>query len=100
MKIGSTPRHEFIVPFHHSLMKDFKATYSQGGRIVLEKHLKDFDIDGDTLSVKLTQEETFRFAQGIDVEIQGRVLTMGGDAIPSDIEIISAEKCLDREVLK
>ena len=100
MRLGSTPKHEFTLPFDMSLVKEFKVTYKQNGKIILEKYLGDFEVDGNTLSVTLTQEETFLFADGINVEVQARVLTMGGDALPSDIRIITAEKCLDREELE
>lgn len=99
MRIGSTPRHEFTIPFDVSLLKEFKVTYSQGGKIVLEKYLKDFEASDNVLTVKLTQEETFLFAENTNVCLQARALTTDGDAISSDIRIISAEKCLDREVL-
>ena len=100
MRLGSTPKHEFALPFDVSLVKEFKVTYKQNGKIILEKYLDDFVIDGNTLSVTLTQEETFLFAGGVKIELQARVLTMSGDALSSDIRIIPAERCLDREVLE
>lgn len=100
MRLGSTPKHEFTLPFDVSLIKAFKVTYKQNGKIILEKYLNDFKANNNTLSVTLTQEETFLFVEGVNVEVQARVLTVGGDALPSDIRIITAEKCLDREVLK
>lgn len=100
LPIGGTPRHEFTVPFDVSLLKQFKVTYSQKDKIVLEKHIEDFNINGNTLSIVLTQEETFLFDDDANIEIQARALTMGGDAIPSFIRIISADRCLDSEVLK
>lgn len=99
MRLGSTPKHEFMLPFNMSLVKEFKVTYKQNGKIILEKYLDDFAVDGNTLSATLTQEETFLFAEGVNVELQARVLTMGGDALSSDIRIITAERCLDSEVL-
>ena len=99
MRLGSTPKHEFALPFDVSLVKEFKVTYKQKGKIILEKYLDDFVIDGNTLSVTLTQEETFLFAGDVNVELQARVLTMGGDALSSDIRIITAKRCLDSEVL-
>ncbi len=100
MRLGSTPKHEFTLPFDVSFVKEFKVTYKQNNKIILEKYLSDFEANENTLSVTLTQEETFLFAEGANVELQARVLTMGGDALPSDIRIITAEKCLDREVLE
>ena len=100
MRLGSTPKHEFTLPLDTSLVDKFKVTYKQNGKIILEKYLEDFDVSGNKLFVTLTQEETFLFTEGVNVEVQARVLTVGGDALPSDIRIITAEKCLDREVLE
>lgn len=100
MRLGTTPKHEFTLPFDISLVKEFKVTYKQNGKIILEKSLNDFETSANTLSVTLTQEETFLFVEGVNVELQARVLTMGGDVLSSDIRIITAEKCLDREVLE
>lgn len=100
MRLGSTPKHEFTLPFDVSLIKEFKVTYKQNGEIILEKYFNDFEVNGNTLSITLTQEETFLFTEGTNVELQARVLTMGGDALASDIRIITAERCLDNEVLE
>ena len=99
MRLGTTPKHTFTFPFETDLIQELKITYSQNKKIILEKYLDDFVIDGNTLSVTLTQEETFLFAGDVNVELQARVLTMGGDALSSDIRIITAERCLDSEVL-
>ena len=100
MRLGSTPKHEFTLPFDISLVKEFKVTYKQNGTIILEKHLNDFEVNENTLSTTLTQEETFLFTEDVNVEIQARVLTMGGDVLASDIRITTAERCLDDEVLE
>ena len=67
--------------------------------VILEKKDKQCVLDGNTVSLKLTQEDTFLFEYGKNVEIQMRILTMGGDALASNIRVISADKCLDNEVL-
>ena len=99
MRLGTTPKHTFTFPFETSLIKELKITYAQKNKTVLEKHLADCEIETNSVSCTLTQEETFNFENGVNVEVQARVLTMGGDALASDIRIITAERCLDREVL-
>ena len=59
MRLGSTPKHEFTLPFDVSLIDQFKVTYKQNEKIILEKYLEDFDVSGNKLYVTLTQEETF-----------------------------------------
>ena len=100
MKIGATPRHTFTVPFKTDLIKELKITYAQNKKPVLEKYLADCEVEANSVSYSLTQEETFRFDSDAIVEVQARVLTIGGDALASDIRIITAGRCLDNEVLE
>ena len=100
MKIGATPRHTFTVPFSTDLIKELKITYAQDNKTVLEKYLADCEVEENSVSYSLTQEETFLFNSDAIVEVQARVLTIGGDALVSGIHIIRAERCLDREVLE
>lgn len=100
MRIGTTPKHTFTFPFETELIKELKITYSQSKKIILEKYLDDCEVDKNSVFYKLTQEETFLFAEWVNVECQVRVLTTAGDALASSIRIVTAEKCLDREVLE
>lgn len=100
MRLGTTPRHTFTFPFETDLISELKITYAQNKKTVLEKYLDDCEVEADSVSYTLTQEETFKFESGVNVEVQARVLTMGGDTMASDIRIITAESCLDNEVLK
>lgn len=101
MKLGTTPKHTIVLPFEISLVKELKITYTQNKRVILEKYLHDCEIENDnTVSFRLLQEETFLFDEGANVEVQVRVLTTSNDALASDIQLISASRCLDREVLE
>lgn len=100
MRIGTTPKHTFTFPFETSLIKELKITYAQDKRIILEKYLADCEVDTDSVSYQLTQEETFLFADTLNVEIQVRVLTNAGEALASPVRVVTADRCLDREVLE
>lgn len=100
MRQGTTPKHIFTLPFAASLASVIQITYQQGNEIVLQKNTGDCTPDGNTVSVKLTQEDTFKFDARQDVMIQIRVLTAGGDALTSDIIRVSVGRCLDDEVLE
>lgn len=100
MRLGTTPKHTFTFPFETSLIKEVKITYAQNKKTVLEKRLNDCEVEANSVSYSLTQEETFRFDSDAIVEVQARVLTIGGDALASDIRIITAGRCLDNEVLE
>ena len=100
MRLGTTPQHTFTFPFETDLIQELKITYSQNKKIILEKYLADCKVDKNSVSYKLTQEETFLFADSVNVECQARVLTTAGDVLASNIRIVTAERCLDREVLE
>ena len=100
MKLGATPKHTFTLPFDPKTLKEAKITYTQDNRVILEKYLSDCTIEGNNLIVTLTQEDTFLFVAQSIIEIQARVLTLGGEASTSDVHTIRAERCLDREVLQ
>lgn len=100
MRLGTTPKHTFTFPFETSFIKELKITYAQNKKTVLEKYLDDCEVDETSVSVYLTQEETFLFVENVNVEVQARVLTTAGDVLASNIRIVTAERCLDREVLE
>lgn len=54
-------------------------------KIVLEKYLSDCHVGENFVSLNLSQEETFLFSEGGNVEVQARILTTTGDALASDI---------------
>jgi hypothetical protein len=99
MRRGTTPTHQFELPFETDLLKDIEITYQQSGKIILQKHKEDCDCIGSCVSVTLTQEETFLFRNELPVEIQTRVLTDEHGVLASDIYRVSCERCLSDEVL-
>ena len=97
---GTTPTHTFNSPFDTSMVKEVKILYAQDDVKVLEKNTGDCKLAGQSISVTLTQEDTFLFDYKKAVEIQLRVLTLGGEALTSVPEKVGVSKCLDNEVLK
>jgi hypothetical protein len=100
MKRGTTPTHTFTLPFEMSGIKKFRITYAQNGKVVFYKTDADITIENDTISVKLTQEDTLALDCHKGVEIQVKLLTSGGDTMVSDIIRETVDRCLDSEVLK
>lgn len=98
---GTTPTHTFNLPFGVEFIKAGKVIYSQDGAVVLTKEISECALDGQAITIKLTQEETFKFDcnKGY-VFIQIRLLTTGEDALASGLIRVEVEKCLDSEVLK
>ena len=101
MKLGTTPTHVFELSCNIEVLSNVKIIYAQNGKVILVKHLRDCEVDlsKNTLTVVLTQEETFMFTSDEAVEIQLRALTLDDDAVASDIYSVSVTRCLDNEVL-
>lgn len=69
----------------------------QGGHVRLVKDTSDLTIQDKTISVKLSQKETFSFYPG-DADIQVRI--KASDAVyATGIKSIQIDKSLDEEVL-
>lgn len=100
MRRYETPTHTIELPFNTSIISKARLVYSQNDVQILVKELSDCQCEGNTLSVRLTQEETAKFdCKKMFVELQLHILTTGNDSIVSDIEKVPIEKCLDNEVL-
>lgn len=99
MRIGSTPTHRFTLPFDEESISALEITYCQNRRVVLRKNERECVIKGNTVEVKLSQEETFEFTADVNVEIQIRVVSSNGEVFPSDIFTVSCKRCLSDEVL-
>lgn len=97
---GTTPTHKFIFPFDTSLCKEIKIIYAQADKVIFDKTATQCELDGNSVAVKLTQEETLRFDCKKPVQIQVRALTLGGDALASSIKLVDVEKCLENGVLE
>ena len=95
MRRGTTPTHTFTLPeeIPLSTFTVIFITYSQMGKVRVEKSINDIFIDGHTASVTLTQADTLSFRSG-SVEIQMRAKTALGEAYASDIVTVPAEKIL------
>jgi hypothetical protein len=80
---GTTPTHTFTLPFNADTLTAVRFTYKQNGKIVLEKEGADVVKKDNTISVKLTQEETLMFQANCVAILQPHVKTTGGDAFVS-----------------
>lgn len=95
---GTTPTHYFNLPFEASLVDKARVIYHQWGKEILRKETEDFKMEGNTISVSLTQEETFLF-DCTPVILQLRVRTTSGEVMNTKMITVSSEDCLDCEVL-
>jgi hypothetical protein len=95
----STPTHIFTLDFDTSLIKTLRIVYKQGEIVRLVKYGTDAKIVGNTITLKLTQEDTQKFSAA-DVYIQLDVLTTGGDAFHSSVIKRNVTDVLLDEVLE
>lgn len=99
MRRGTTPTHTFTLPFDTDTLSKVRVIYAQDDIPVLVRD--DAELDGNNVVVKLTQEETLKFNEQKNVEIQLRALTADGeDAIASDIMRASVKRLLENEVFE
>lgn len=96
---GTTPTHTYTLPFDTSIIKVVEITYAQLDAVIVKKTTDDCTLDGNTVTVRLTQEDTLQFDHRQNVQIQLRVLTKAGDALASEIRRVSVQQCLGNEVL-
>ena len=96
MKRGTTPTHTFTVPFDTAGILEARVIYSQQGRPVLVK--TDLTMEKNVITVRLTQEDTFRFSPD-RVDIQLRVKFPDGTVLASDIRTVPVERCLEEVVM-
>lgn len=95
---GSTPTHTW-----NNLevnLKDARvyATYSQSGKVIVDKTNEDMTITEDSITVRLAQEDTLKFKVGV-VEIQFRYVFEDGTSGGSRIFKTNAEKILKEGVI-
>lgn len=92
MTRGTTPTLIFELPFPASQIEVLSIAFSQRqvdepylpAQLVLEKQLSDCTVDGNNISLTLSQEDTLALNSSQDVEIQLRALN-GGSALASQI---------------
>lgn len=98
MRKGTTPSFTFKLPFEVDMIANAKVTFRQG-EVELAKKLCDCETAEDSLTVRLTQEETFLFECNSFIKVQLRAVTRNGDALSSAVYDVFVGQCLDEEVL-
>ena len=99
MMRGTTPTHTFTLPVDSSFISKLRIIYAQAGKQILVKENEDCLIEGNKVTVRLSQIETFLFDHMKYVEIQVRILTAAGDVPKIQPIKVSVERCLDDTVM-
>ena len=56
---GTTPKHDFYLPYEKKFIKDLRITYGQNGKALFSKTLSECEFGENKVSVVLEQEETY-----------------------------------------
>lgn len=94
MRRGTTPTLIFDLPFDASQLAEAWISIAQGGKIIVDKTLADCELDGCSISTRLTQAETLALSSSTRTEVQLRVRTILGEALASEIFSDDAERIL------
>lgn len=98
MRQGTTPTIQITINnIDLNEMQNIYVVFEQNGYI-LKKESSDLDIEGNVISVSLSQEETLNFKEGT-CNIQLRMITKGGVAIASPIKTTKVYRVLNKEVI-
>ena len=93
MKRGTTPTNTFKTNIDLTGAKVF-LTYSQRGRVVLEKTGDDLEITAEAIVTRLTQKDTLGFDALQKVSIQIRYVFPDGTAGASNIMTVTVGEIL------
>ena len=95
---GTTPTNRFNLPFDVSEVVALRIAYSQKGAVIFTKTEADCTLEGNTVTLRLTQEDTFKF-EGEEVEIRLRVKQKDGNVKASKPVVSKIEESDDKEVM-
>ncbi len=98
MKRGTTPTIVVTVTgCDLGMFEKVYFTFLQNGNSIIKK-TEDLVIEGNSVTIKLTQEETLSLQTG-DVQLQMRAATAEGTAVASGIQSIPVERILQEGVI-
>ena len=98
MRRGTTPTLKFTLPYEIAVSSLY-ITFMQRGRTILEKTIDDVTLDGKTINVELTQDDTLTFTAGQPISIQIRIRDTENKAVASQIIETTAEEVLKDGVI-
>ena len=101
LTIGTTPTHTFTVDADLREAVEIWITYTQSGKVILNKTLSDgIEVEEESIAVALTQEDTLKLMPDKPAYIQIRALTADDDyAIASTIVRCSVSNILKEGVI-
>ena len=97
---GTTPTHEFELPYPVELIKDIRLVYGQKNKVVLIKQRKQCIIQDGVIVVTLTQEDTLSFLPNKNIDIEIRIKLIDEQVVRNEEPItLRVLDTLDQEVM-
>lgn len=96
---GTTPIHKFTLQVDTSELAEVRVVYGFNGSARFIKETSDCFLEGNTITVPLTQAETYKFRTDVPGQVQLRAMTTDGRAMSTRIMTFTVEPSLDRGVI-
>jgi hypothetical protein len=96
---GTTPTHKFNLPFNTDSIERVRIVYEQAGDVVLTKENEECTLSGNTVLVRMSQEDTLKFKSNVNTRIQVHLRTKSGEAYASNLMRVSVYELLHEEVI-
>lgn len=98
---GTTPKHDFELPYPIELIEEIRVIYGQNEKAKFVKTKGDCTFNENFFSVSLSQEETFLFIPKKNLHIEIRIKLVDGQVITSEEPIVlRVLGTMDEEVIE
>lgn len=98
---GTTPTHKFTLPIDTENVSRVRVLYSpKGGSPIIVKEIDDCKLESNTISVRLTQEDTLTLDNEKSIGVQLRVLLKDGTALRTKTTYLKTDKCSEEVVIE
>ena len=81
---GTTPKHDFEIPYQENNVKDIRVSYVQNNKVVLTKNKTHCVFFEKGISIQLTQEDTISFSPTKNVFVEIRIQLVDGNVVMNE----------------
>ena len=85
---GTTPKHDFGLPYPTELIKDIRVTYGQNNKAIFTKTKDECIFGKDMFSIALSQEETFLLKPNKNLHIEIRIKLFDNQIVRTEDPIV------------
>ena len=96
---GTTATLICTLPFNVNTLKYAYFTIKQCDTIIIDRQIDCSELSGDKIEVHLSQEDTLKLKEKHQAEIQLRAITVGGEAVASNIITTYVDRILKDGVI-